>query len=203
MSNNSLEQNGAVPKSNKVGSVKKCPNCGASVNNTDMFCSQCGYEFNSRESNSTALALLQKLEEIDRQYPIQSGTSKFASAFTGRVSDNVSHKCTLIQNFPIPNTKEDLLEFATLCASNMGRNLSNNDVDGNALTAAWRNKANQVKFKIEILLKDDPEGQAAVKSITAVKRKLSPAAIAAIGLGVFLIIDIIIIIIVCHSDGTL
>lgn len=196
MNNNPIDQSGSTPKSNKVGSVKKCPNCGAAVNNTELFCSQCGYELNSRESNSSALTLLQKLEEIDRQYPIQSGTSKLASAFTGRISDNVSHKCTLIQNFPIPNTKDDLLEFATLCQSNIGRNMSNNDIDGNALVNAWRNKAKQVQSKIEILLKNDPDGQAAIKAMNAEKKKMSPAGIAAIGLGVFFVI-IIVILIIC------
>lgn len=54
------------PKSNKYGSVKKCPSCGANVKSFQVVCSECGVEFHDVETASKAAeAFSEKLLELD------------------------------------------------------------------------------------------------------------------------------------------
>jgi hypothetical protein len=83
------------PKSNKEGDLKKCPSCGAPVESFTSNCKECGHEFRNVNSNQS----LNKLFEQLKKTPISQHPS-------------------LISNFPIPNTKEDLIEFIVLCINN-------------------------------------------------------------------------------------
>lgn len=78
--------------SNKVGRVKKCPQCGTSVPASKVVCPECGWEFD--ESNAGG-ALDRLHEEI----------KKSKGFFSGRSEKDV------ICSFPIPKTKADLLEL--------------------------------------------------------------------------------------------
>ena len=73
--------------SNKVGRVKKCPQCGTSVPASKVVCPECGWEFD--ESNAGG-ALDRLHEEI----------KKSKGFFSGRSEKDV------ICSFPIPKTKE-------------------------------------------------------------------------------------------------
>ena len=81
----------AAPKSNKYGTVRKCPACNAMVPAFQGVCPECGYEFTDVDANASSkklAELLLKEKSIDKQKQI-------------------------IETFPIPNTKADLLEFLT------------------------------------------------------------------------------------------
>lgn len=125
---------------------KVCPRCGASIQSMQLTCPECGYEFNNKQSNSSAQKLMEKLEsfndETDSVKSLMSGNS---------VADK---KAQVIQMFPIPNTKEDLIEFATFCLGNIKGEQDYYFIN------VWKGKAKQVSVKIRYLMKDDLEAMA-------------------------------------------
>ena len=83
--------NKSAPKSNKYGDVRKCPACGAIIGAFKGNCPECGYEFANIEANLSSRKLYQALSKA-------YGKEK---------------KIEIIELFPVPNTKADLLEFLT------------------------------------------------------------------------------------------
>ena len=79
----------------KEGDLKKCPSCGAPVQSFTSNCKDCGHEFRNINSNKALSELFEHL----KKFPINQHSS-------------------LISNFPIPNSKEDLIEFIILCINN-------------------------------------------------------------------------------------
>lgn len=64
-----------------------------------------------------------------------------------------TEKANLIQNFPIPNTKEDILEFALLASSNVNAKNAAPDV----VMKAWIGKLDQINQKAAISLDSGPD----------------------------------------------
>lgn len=87
--------------SQKIGNVLKCPNCGAEVVGGSAICKECGYTFSNVSANSSAEKLQEKLEEFNRR---QEEEKEDTSGW-------IKHKMDIITNFPVPNTRADLLEF--------------------------------------------------------------------------------------------
>lgn len=73
----------SAPKSDKYGEIRKCPACGALIKAFQAKCPECGYEFASIEANLSSKKLADKLN----------------GSFLGM------QKKTIIESFPIPNTK--------------------------------------------------------------------------------------------------
>lgn len=79
-------------KKSKHGTSKKCPACGAIISPHIPVCPDCGYEFAGVE----AVASMKKfLDEIKR----------------ARRDDSDILESDVVDNYPIPNAKSDLLEF--------------------------------------------------------------------------------------------
>ncbi|NDW11462.1 hypothetical protein D0T50_00980 [Bacteroides sp. 214] len=168
MKQNSTSQSSAAPKSNKIGDVKKCPACGAILQSFSIQCSDCGYNFSNIEANTSIQKLFQMLNEAENERK-DAGMSVgkvigkvFAQHFGLSSGDKVqSKKITIISNFPIPNTKEDILEFLSLAypkAQLKGSFLTRNNpenVDHNAFVAVWRAKCEQIIMKARFSMKDD------------------------------------------------
>lgn len=116
-----------------AGKVIKCPNCEGVLNAFTMKCPYCGYE-------------LQGVKPLDS---LQEFSEKLGK------TTNTEKQITLIRNFPIPNTKEDLFEFVNLAASNIDISFLDNDIpDTNpkkALAKAWKAKLDQVYTKAIML----------------------------------------------------
>ena len=86
----------ASPKSvqnEKPGNVVKCPNCGSTVPEGSAVCKKCGYTFQNVKANSSIEKLQEKLERLILH------------------EADVKEKMYIISNFPVPNTRADLLEF--------------------------------------------------------------------------------------------
>lgn len=111
------------------GNIHKCPNCGGVLNSFTLNCPSCGYEVRGA-ANSDAV-------------------HEFASQLAKAGSHQ--EKVSIIRNYPIPNTKEDILEFMILASANVGSNLENN------LSAAWQSKIEQAYQKARLLFKDEKE----------------------------------------------
>lgn len=86
-------------KSNKQGEVKKCPLCGAIVQGFQAKCPECGYTFEDVKANQSVSKLLELLVAADNQKTDIWDASP------------IDKKKTIIRNFPIPNTKADLIDF--------------------------------------------------------------------------------------------
>ena len=111
------------------GNIHKCPNCGEVLNSFTSNCPSCGYEIRG-SSNPAA---------------VQEFAIKLASA------ESRQEKIAIIRNFPIPNTKEDILEFMILASTNIGDNLEKD------ISAAWQSKTEQAYQKAQIIFQDEKE----------------------------------------------
>ena len=79
------------------GELHKCPNCAEMLNSFMSSCPSCGYELRGSNSKSRVDELANKLE----------------------LAESVEQKISIIRNFYVPNTKEDIYEFVILATSNM------------------------------------------------------------------------------------
>lgn len=77
---------------NKDTNRKKCPNCGAIITDVVMRCPECGYVFQKVTVTDSSEALFRLLNNTN--------------------SDK--QKKQIIESFPIPNSKQDLLDFLLL-----------------------------------------------------------------------------------------
>lgn len=119
-----------APKSNKVGEIKKCPNCGATVDTAMVKCPECGYNFSDVEANSSS----ERLAEL-----LRNNTS-FESA-------------SIVLNFPVPTSKADLIEFM----STMLSRAKGCSIDEEELESAYRAKFEECANKAHIYFENDPD----------------------------------------------
>lgn len=71
------------------GNIHKCPNCGEVLPSFAASCSSCGYEI---RGNSAADSVKELYNSLNKEV-------------------STSQKDSIIRNFPIPNSKEDILEL--------------------------------------------------------------------------------------------
>ena len=158
------------PKSNKMGDVKKCPSCGGIVETFSTSCGDCGHSFNNIEAVSSAQKLHDQLQEIEKEERnrVRTKVSSFTSRLTGPAADEIqadrqmeerikTRKASLISSFPIPNSKEDILEFLSMAIPEAGKKpnfLMRLGATG-ALYKAWLSKAEQIIMKARFSMKED------------------------------------------------
>lgn len=148
----------SAPKSNKFGDVRKCPTCGAMVESFQTKCPECGYEFTNIEANSTTQKLLDALDAVNAQTTNQGIVSSVLSGLARAYGyDSATmRKCQIIQNFPVPNTKEDLIEMLSLAHTNAETKYGDN-VDEQKMHKAWKRKEKLILEKADLMIKDDPD----------------------------------------------
>ena len=104
----------AAPKSDKFGSVRKCPVCGAIVSSGMAACVECGYAFSDISTNTNWEKLCGKLEEIDEKFDKKGGLladSVYFYRMTMKQQKKAAAKMQLISTFPVPITRAELLSF--------------------------------------------------------------------------------------------
>ncbi len=146
-------------KSNKEGDIKKCPACGAHVHSFVSKCGDCGHEFRNIEAVSSIKALhleLQKGEEDERNKP-RSWAEKMDGELA--VAKAVANRQkSIIASFPVPNAKEDLLEFLSIANSEASKKLGFfiASVHPEAvLKNTWKAKCEQLIIKSRLTFNDD------------------------------------------------
>jgi hypothetical protein len=173
--------------SDKVGSVKKCPACGAEIEAFQLKCPSCGHEFRDTKVASSIQAFFEKLDELDKKIAAEGdnepvggalGAMMGLDAITKMASGIGSirkQKIDLIKNFPIPNTKEDLLEFIILASSHVettGPSMNGNmnymaqKREFDAFNSAWKAKINQAQSKAMIACAGDSATLNQINAIT-------------------------------------
>ena len=111
------------------GNIHKCPNCGEVLPSFAASCSSCGYEI---RGNSAADSVKELYNSLNKEV-------------------SASQKDSIIRNFPIPNSKEDILEFMILASSNiLGE-------DNRDIYEAWLVKFEQAYQKSLLLFRTDKD----------------------------------------------
>lgn len=122
-------QSESVRKTVYDGNVHKCPNCGEVITAFTSVCPTCGYEIRGKSAVAS----------------VQTFYSDLSKAQTTEQKDR------MIRNFPIPNAKEDIIEFMILASSNI---LGEDECD---IYEAWLAKFEQAYQKALILFAGDPD----------------------------------------------
>lgn len=165
----------SAPKSDKFGDIRKCPSCGAMVESFQTRCLDCGHEFSNIQANSSIINLMKKLDDIE------STRRSTGNSFTRQlgIRDKVNNrKKDIIKNFPIPNTKEDILEFLTIAVPNASKKgnfmsrafesgMSTTKAQENALhnefAPVWMAKCEQIIIKAKLSMQNDKATLEAIK----------------------------------------
>lgn len=142
------------------GAVHKCPGCGEAIPSFTDKCPVCGHEFRDVGALSSAKELSERLDAIESSRP-KNKKGRVKKSNNREIDAVDEQKINLIRNFPIPNTREDLIEFLILALSNYDVSLDEyGDEDGaeseKALSDAWKAKLDQAFNKSEVLFGDDP-----------------------------------------------
>lgn len=150
---------GTNTNQNKFGNLLKCPSCGASVPSFTATCKDCGFEFRNITANSSMKELAEKLENASKT--VVNEKKSWGDQSKWFKVDDI--KSEIVRNFPIPNTKDDLMEFAIFISQNIiPLEKFNKYSDPHTSEAnekwlnVWRGKYKQIITKAKILCKDDP-----------------------------------------------
>lgn len=150
------------------GYIHKCPNCGEVMDSFLTVCPACRYEIRDVRSSFSVSELVMKLENISAQkmpaFEEKKSVMKMVfgkdfkeeneaeEAMKRFESQKEQEKASLIINFSVPNSREDIMEFMILAASNIDVKKSVDDV----VTKAWISKLDQVYQKAEISMRGHP-----------------------------------------------
>lgn len=145
-----------------AGKIIKCPNCGEILASFTARCPACGTELRDTKATSSVREFALKLEAIESQREYEKPAGIFGRAYQmQRISKTDEQKISLIKNFSVPNTKEDILEFMILATSNvdmsMYGSLNMPTAGVKAMTEAWNAKIKQVYAKAKNTYKTDPD----------------------------------------------
>lgn len=125
--------------------ITRCPACGEIVDKNAVICPSCGFGIRDVADGSIAL-LSQKLDLIESKRPQKSKKDKY-----GIISTTDERKISLIRSWPIPNNKDDLIEFAAMASGNCVAPPNMYRTAEDALADAWRSKFDQAYAKAEHL----------------------------------------------------
>lgn len=154
-------------QSNKEGTAKKCPACGAPVTSFNTKCSDCGHEFRDVQANNSISSLFEKIQKVDEDSSNDKGGGFLGELFDSQKKKRVEQKISLISSFPIPNTREDLLEFLAMAvpqskakSTSFFGKLTTPQVGSSQWMSdgpkwAWTEKCEQVIMKARFSMKDD------------------------------------------------
>lgn len=160
------------PSSTKEGDLKKCPSCGAPVSSFATKCEHCGHEFRNIESARSVKDLMTKLEEAEEKARntksgggLWNSYMKLIDGETELEKRIFNAKSNVISSFPVPNTKEDILEFLALSVAQVNsikigaliRMAGTSGTYGYKVTYrnAWLSIANKVVLKARFSMKED------------------------------------------------
>ena len=149
-----------------VGKILKCPHCGSPLTERAVVCPTCGMEITGRSAVSSVQAFKEQLMEIESHRKKVLG-GFFGAYATADPADK--QKLSLIRNFPIPNTIDDILEFVMLAIANIDVSVSKKSWANSSqsmevfamempriLSNAWVSKLQQAYQKAEIMFPNDP-----------------------------------------------
>lgn len=176
--NNNITNN--LTQNSKLGDIKKCPECGSVVESFNTKCKDCGHEFRNVGINSSVKRFSEQLLVIDidaRDDYYKNGRDKTVIPKGPLSSEKIFQKSTqvieleieasaierkinLICSFPVPNSKEEILEFLVLCIPLASKKLGFWDKvqqSKTKLKKAWLSKAEEIIMRARFSMKEDPK----------------------------------------------
>lgn len=147
------------------GEIHKCPQCGEVLEAFVAVCPTCGYELRDTKASNSVRELAMQLQQIESGRTSKSSSLFGQKLFSKHPNDIDEKKINLITSFAVPNTKEDILEFAILAASNVDRNAYDEsygylsqkmNARRRDVSSAWMSKLEQAYQKAKIVLVGDP-----------------------------------------------
>lgn len=102
----------------KALGYKECPKCHRQVAPLTLVC-ECGFEFTNAKSMSSIQQLSNKIAEIEGS-PLKN-TKENTPEYKAEIKQRNRQIINLIQLHPVPNTKEDIVDFLALAAPNARR----------------------------------------------------------------------------------
>ena len=159
------------------GVVYKCPNCGQTLDALEAICPTCGYELRGAQ----AVGSLRDLSVLLQQIGAQSNKGMKQTLFErlSRIPTEMDARAAeLIKAYPIPNTKEDLIEFIITSAANINSDafnelkrstVSSSDI---AMSNAWLSKLEQAYQKASFMLREDDDFEAIKELYDTTKRRV-------------------------------
>ena len=146
------------------GEMHKCPYCNEILSSYITVCPSCGNEIRDGKVSAAISNLSEKLSELEKERN-DSPLKKMANRYLGKMGfgelgfvDSVdAKKIDLITNYPIPNTKEDIIEFMILATSNFDYDYYNDHLDEKDISDAWMAKIKQCYRKAELTFGEDPD----------------------------------------------
>jgi hypothetical protein len=157
--NHSSKQTSSASNSNKIGEIKKCPSCGAVAAAFSSSCAECGFEFRNVGVNTSVKMLSEKLETIvaecnkmsfEETNSLQKWTDTKELQQQRREAEISSRQREVIKNFPIPNTREDILEILHFILPKTKPGLS---ADKNY--SAWVSKFEEILNRAKVAFAND------------------------------------------------
>lgn len=179
-----------IPRTTTVGQVKKCPSCGNVIETFQTRCSSCGFELGSKEASKTIKEFSNKIIEFDSEIAAAKGSAEKKSvvwwvilniftycipllirtikrAFIPKIPPLIpseQKKKSYIENFIVPNNREDILEFALYIPSRIenllgGGIMQKKDERTVAIMWAkvWADKCRQVQSRVSVTMGDDKQ----------------------------------------------
>ena len=142
------------PAKEKLGNIVTCPACGAHIPGGNAVCPECGHVFNNIEANSSVTRLNKLLEEVEKKYNKNENRGKESfwslSTIDGDRGDEMAR---VVNRFPIPNSRGDLLEFLPYLKSQAGMSY---DGSNNSYIHACRSKYKECVLKARTSFQNDP-----------------------------------------------
>lgn len=149
----------SAPKSDKFGDIRKCPSCGAMVESFQTKCADCGYEYTNISCNNSINKLMTMLYDIEASRTSRaSGFKKDMFKIRDKIDDR---KREVIKNFPIPTTREDILEFLAAAVPNATKKgnfftcREEENIGHNQFVTTWKAKCEQIIIKAKFAMQND------------------------------------------------
>lgn len=157
----------SAPKSEKLGDVRKCPQCGAVIGSFQMSCPECGFEFSGLGPNKFVETFSKELMQITRKAEDDSKSLFDAFDTNGIYKEKKQRKfivraeINLVKNYPLPMTKEDCVEMLNFM---LPRTLFSGSTGA---TKTWRSKFNTILTKLE----HENQGNQTIKELVTYYRE--------------------------------
>lgn len=97
-----------------------CPACGKQIPSMTLKC-ECGYEFSNKTQTSSVKILADKIEKVVSRASCTSNYDDSIEARKARIAEEEKKDkeiVNLITMFPVPNSKEDIIEFLSYALPN-------------------------------------------------------------------------------------
>lgn len=156
----------SVPKSDKLGDVRKCPACGVILGTFQTTCPNCGHEFTNVGAVNSAKQLFDALQAVEmrKAEKISVYNSDRQRRFIEKQA--IAERLNIIKLFPVPNTKADLMELLAMATSSAYDNEIGPEEE------VWLQKTDQIYQKIIVCAASDKKTveQATAMIVSLVKR---------------------------------